>query len=73
MIKNWSQSASSLTALVVKFSGSGTETLNFMLSEFKSKTQIYSKYKKKLTLIIYLSNTTGSTLDSIDKTQNGKF
>ena len=33
-------------ALVVKFSGWGAGTLNSVLSEFKSKTKIYSKYKK---------------------------
>ena len=62
MIKNWSQSASSiyqtkqasqircrsnyLRALVVKFNEKRTEMLKFMLSQFKSKTQIYSKYIK---------------------------
>ena len=62
MIENWSQSARSihqtiqasqmrcpsnyLKALVVKFNEQGRETLKFMLSKFKSKTQIYSKYDK---------------------------
>ena len=35
-----------LIALVVKLSDWGAGTLNSILNEFKSKTQIYSKYKK---------------------------
>ena len=62
MIKNWSQSASGihqtkqanqmrclsnyLRALVVKFNEQRRETLKLMLSQFKPKTQIYSKYNK---------------------------
>ena len=62
MVKNWSQSASSmrqtkqasqmrcrnnyLRELVVKFNEQRTARLRFMLSQFKSKIQIYSKYNK---------------------------
>ena len=61
-IKNWCQSASSIhqtkqaskirfrsnyiRALVVKFNKYERETLKFILSQFKSKTHIYSKYNK---------------------------
>ena len=35
-----------LRVLIVKVNEKGTERLMFMLSQFKSKTEIYSKYDK---------------------------
>ena len=61
MIKNWGQLTSSihqakqvyqircrnyLRALVAKFNEQGRETPKVMLSQFKFKTQIYSKYNR---------------------------
>ena len=65
-------SSNYLRALEVKFNEQGRETLKFLLSQLKSKTQVYFKYLN-LSLINYLSKRTGSTWDSINIIQNGKF
>ena len=62
-----------LRVLAVKYNELGTKTLKFMPNQFKSKKQIYSKYNRKLNFDNVLSNTAGSTWDSINIIQNGKF
>lgn len=61
-----------LRVLIVKLNEKGTERLMFMLNQFKSKTEIYSKYDKLSSDNMFIKHI-GSAQGLINIVQNRKF